>query len=265
MNMLAQIQTNNSTQQVNMSSLELVDYINLHRQEVATTEKQYIELQHSDFLKKVSLVIPKDAGNFSSVYKDSQNRNRPCYVFPKREACLMAMSYSYELQARIFDRMTAMEDALKRPAPLLPDFTNPAEAARAWAEQFEAKQIAEQQIAVLAPKAIALDTIADTSNTYCLRHCAKTIGIRESDLIQLLIDKRWIYREPSKTPGKSGKLQPHAPYVSNKVFINRLSPVITNQYTGEERVHTNMRVTAFGLTRIAGLVNKVRKAEQVAA
>lgn len=117
----------------------------------------------------------------------------------------------------------------------------------------------KQHVAELAPKAEALDTIADTTNTYCLRNCAKTIGIKESELIQLLIDKKWIYREPSKTPGKSGKLQPHAQYVTNKVFINRISPVITNQYTGQEMVHTNMRVTAFGLTRITGLVNKNRK------
>lgn len=148
--------------------------------------------------------------------------------------------------------------------PALPNFANPAEAARAWAEQFEAKQIAEKQVAELAPKAEALETIADTSNTYCLRECAKTIGIQEKELIQLLLDKKWVYREPSKTPGKSGKLQPHAQYVLNKVFINRISPVITNQYTGQEMVHTHMRVTAFGLTRITGLVNKTRKEKKVA-
>jgi hypothetical protein len=31
------------------------------------------------------------------------------YRFPKREASLMAMSYSYELQAKVFDKMTALE------------------------------------------------------------------------------------------------------------------------------------------------------------
>ena len=41
MNMLAQIQNDNNTDQVTMSSPELVDYINAHRQEVATIEKPY--------------------------------------------------------------------------------------------------------------------------------------------------------------------------------------------------------------------------------
>ena len=151
----------------------------------------------------------------------------------------------------------AMEEALKKPAITLPDFTDPAEAAMAWAEQYKAKQLAEKQVAVLAPKAQALDTIADTSQTYCLRECAKTIGIKESDLIDLLLLKKWIYREPSSNPKKKGKLQPYAQYVTCGVFINRASPVMADSF-GVERVHLNMQVTAFGLTRITGLVNKNR-------
>lgn len=261
MNSLTQIHPNNNTAQVNMSSLDLVDFINEYRKQVATVEKPYAELSHSDFLKKVPKVLGwEGVGKFSDTYTHPQNgQTYPCYRFPKREACLMAMSYSYELQAIVFDRMTAMEEQLKKPVIALPNFTNPAEAARAWAEQFEAKQLAEKQIAVLAPKAEALDTIADTTNTYCIRECAKNIGIREKDLIQLLIDKKWVYRDADR------KLQPHAQYVLNKVFTNRTSPVITNKNDGQERVFLHMRVTAFGLTRIAGLVNKVRKAQQVAA
>lgn len=115
------------------------------------------------------------------------------------------------------------------------------------------------KVAVLAPKAEALDTIADTSNTYNIRECAKNIGIREKDLIQLLIEKKWIYRDSDR------KLQPHAQYTLNKVFTNRASPVIVNKYDGQERVFLHMRVTAFGLTRITALVIKMRKLQQVAA
>ena len=257
MNMLAQP---SSTDQVTMSSLEIVDFINAHRQAVATIEKPYVELHHRSFMSKVPQVLgAKDAAKFiaSSFYQGngSAKIERQIYVFPKREACLMAMSYSYELQAQIFDRMTAMEDALKKPVIALPDFTDPAEAAMAWAEQYKAKQLAEKQVAVLAPKAQALDTIADTSQTYCLRECAKTIGIKESDLIDLLLLKKWVYREPSSSPKKKGKLQPYAQYVTCGVFINRASPVMADGF-GVERVHLNMQVTAFGLTRITGLVNK---------
>ena len=109
-----------------MTSLELVDFINASR---ASGEAI---LRHDDFLRKVLIVLGEgDARKFSDIYKDSMNRTRPLFVFPKREACLMAMSYSYELQARVFDRMTELEE--KQKAPALPNFSNPAEAARAWA------------------------------------------------------------------------------------------------------------------------------------
>lgn len=260
MNMLAQIQNDNNTDQVTMSSPDLVDYINAHRKEVATIEKPYKELRHDHFMAKVPQVLGEKAAPIflgTDIYTNGTGGTvqRQIYRFPKREACLMAMSYSYELQAQIFDRMTAMEEALKKPAITLPDFTDPAEAAMAWAEQYKAKQLAEKQVAVLAPKAQALDTIANTSQTYCLRECAKTIGIKESDLIDLLLLKKWIYREPSSNPKKKGKLQPYAQYVTCGVFINRASPVMADSF-GVERVHLNMQVTAFGLTRITGLVNK---------
>ncbi|MFW8695919.1 hypothetical protein ACOI9Y_35660, partial [Mesorhizobium japonicum] len=83
---------------------------------------------------KVPKVL-KDAPNFRDVYRDAQNRTQDCYRFPKREACLMAMSYSYELQAAVYDHMTDLEEKGKgRVIATLPDFSNPAAAARAWAE-----------------------------------------------------------------------------------------------------------------------------------
>ena len=88
---------------VTMISLELVDFINSHRAEGAPT------LAHSDFLKKVPRVLKKDAGKFSHIYLDSLNRRQKCYRLPKRECCLMAMSYSYDLQAAVFDHMSELE------------------------------------------------------------------------------------------------------------------------------------------------------------
>ena len=162
----------------------------------------------------------------------------------------------------VFEQLEEVYFSVKEKShlPALPNFADPAEAAIAWANEYKAKQLAEKQVAVLAPKARALDTIADTSQTYCLRECAKTIGIKESDLIDLLLLKKWIYREPSSNPKKKGKLQPYAQYVTCGVFINRASPVMADSF-GVERVHLNMQVTAFGLTRITGLVNKNKGVE----
>lgn len=199
--------------------------------------------------------------------KPTAGRSAKVYVFTgekgKRDSIIVVAQLCPEFTARLVDRWQELERKDAQPVE------KPKELSRMELIQiaFEAEKeniALRGELAIAAPKAEALDVIADTSNTYCLRECAKTIGIQEKDLIQLLIDKKWIYREPSKTLGKAGKLQPHAQYVMNKVFINRISPVITNQYTGQEMVHTHMRVTAFGLTRITRLVNKTKKEKKVA-
>jgi len=96
---------------VTMTSLELVDFIN------STRKDGEPELRHADFLAKVNQVLGTEMSEkFRSSYKDSMNRKKPCYKLPKREACLMAMSYSYELQAKVFDRMTELEEKVSAPA-----------------------------------------------------------------------------------------------------------------------------------------------------
>lgn len=98
----------NGAATVTMTSLELVEYINSQRAEGDAV------LAHSDFLKKVPQVLgEKVAGNFSGYYKATNGKQNPMYTFPKREACLMAMSYSYDIQAKVFDRMTELEEREK--------------------------------------------------------------------------------------------------------------------------------------------------------
>lgn len=114
-----------------MTSLELVDFINAYRKKQADIagadfpSKDFAKVEHGDFLKKVSKVLKvKDlvAGNFSSYYIAANGKTNPMYVFPKRESCLMAMSYSYELQAAVFDHMTALEAKPIQPVALPNDY-----------------------------------------------------------------------------------------------------------------------------------------------
>ena len=97
-----------------MSSLEMVEFINADRKEQAKEGKPFAKLDHADLIKKVPRVLGKDAGKFSGVYRGGNGQDRPCFYFPKREACLMAMSYSYQLQAKVWDRMVALEAELSR-------------------------------------------------------------------------------------------------------------------------------------------------------
>lgn len=144
-----------NTATITMTSLEMVDFINYQRGEGEAV------LAHSDFLKKVPQVLGEEvAGKFSRYYKASNGKQNPMYSFPKREACLMAMSYSYDLQAKVFDRMTELEAKASSNVIAMPNFSNPAEAARAWAAEYEARQLAERTKAEIGSRreATAMNT-----------------------------------------------------------------------------------------------------------
>lgn len=149
---------------VTMSSLELVEFINSQRGEGEA------ELRHADFLEKVIKVLGEEiSGNFRSSYKDSMNRDKPCYNFQKREACLMAMSYSYDLQAKVFDRMTELESH----APALPKTYK--EALLALVEKVEQIELLESQAQIDKPKALFADSVACADTTILIGELAKIL------------------------------------------------------------------------------------------
>lgn len=108
-----------SNEALTMSSLEMVDYINADRKAKAEAEgykfpcKKYRKLEHRSFMNKVPKVLGDAAAKFfatdSYINGTGGKVERDICNFPKREACLMAMSYSYELQAQVFDHMTQLE------------------------------------------------------------------------------------------------------------------------------------------------------------
>lgn len=75
-------------EELRITSLELVDIINQFRKvESETIGKQYKELKHKDFMKKIRKELEvlktlglEDKGNFSPIsYTDNMNREKPCY------------------------------------------------------------------------------------------------------------------------------------------------------------------------------------------
>lgn len=197
----------NTKNTVTMTSLEIVDFINAHRQESGNTTV----LRHDDFMRKVPNVIgeslaPKFFG--ASFYTNGAGHQvaRNIYNFPKREACLMAMSYSYELQAQIFDRMTALEQQLllvNRPSYMIED---PVERAKKWIEETTAKQETEAKlieaqhvIEVQTPKAEVFDAVLDRDRIYTIREFAQRTGVKEKVVKDWIVEKRWATGASAKT------------------------------------------------------------------
>lgn len=238
-----------------MTSLELVDFINADRKQraeaagAAFPSKGFAELRHDDFLRKVPEVLGEEhARNFSAMFPvavgNGATRKSKGYRLPKREACLMAMSYSYDLQAKVFDRMTALEAAQPvKPAVQLPDFTDPAEAAIAWAAEYRGKREAEGALAIAAPKAAALDLISAGHDTVTITEAAKVLGIKRAALVARMHADGWIYRQNQSWVAydqhiKNGRLQ----YKEARY---------TDEKTGMECVKPYCHITQKGLAKLA--------------
>lgn len=95
-----------------MSSVELVDVINSMR------EPGSAELRHDHFMAKIDKHPGIDGPKFRGIYRDSLNREKPCYHLPKREAELMVMSESLEVQTKVLDRLIELEGAAPTPRRL---------------------------------------------------------------------------------------------------------------------------------------------------
>ncbi|WP_257812302.1 phage antirepressor KilAC domain-containing protein [Aggregatibacter actinomycetemcomitans] len=90
----------------------------------------------------------------------------------------------------------------QKPTALLPDFTNPAESARAWAEQYEKRELAEQKLIAAQPKVAFVDHYVDVGTSKSLREVAKILKMPERAMIARLIEDKLLYRQ-------SNNLLPH--------------------------------------------------------
>ena len=91
--------------EVTMSSIEILEIINEARKvEAERTGLKWIYLRHDNFMSKVPKVLGEEnAPKFLGTQKYGNNNSRQVYNLPQREAFLMVMSESYDLQAKLYD------------------------------------------------------------------------------------------------------------------------------------------------------------------
>ena len=164
---------------------------------------------HSDILKairKMETAWEKVAQGKLSLgsYKDANGQNRPCYILTKRETLFVATKFKDEERAKLILRWEELETNQRKNALALPDFTNPAEAARAWAQEYEQKMIAtkradeaEQQVITLTkeieamgPKVSYYDMILNNKSTVLTTQIALDYGMSAKAFNIMLFDKR---------------------------------------------------------------------------
>ncbi|QKL02643.1 transporter [Pseudomonas sp. NY5710] len=194
-----------------MTSLELVDFINDDRKAKAYAAgmsfpcEGYPKLMHKNFLAKVPEVLGATSADFSADLPDGYGRARRGYSFPKREACLMAMSYSYELQAKVFDRMTALESKPAAPADL-----SKLEILQMALESEKARVLLTVQVEAQAKKIDHLENLFKEGMSH-VQFCKGLNGVNVMQVGHFLEGRNWLYNE-----SKSGTRYRVAAYARDK-------------------------------------------------
>ena len=235
MPMITQFQENQKT----MSSREIAELC----------EKEHFHVKRD--CEVVFRGLNLDASKFGCTYLDSMNREQTEYLLDEELTMTLITGYSILLRNRVIKRWKELEDKASKPVEL-----SRMELIQLALAAEQENQALKEHVAVLEPKAQVMDVIADTVNTYSIRDSAKTIGIQESKLIDFMLKKHWVYRENSR----HRRLCAYAQRVEQKVMVNKVSQVIA--CVEGDKVYTQARITAFGLTRLtalvaaAGLLNK---------
>jgi anti-repressor protein len=125
----------------------------------------------------------------------------------------------------------------------LPDFTNPVVAARAWADQVEARAKLEAQAKIDAPKALVFDRISEAEGLRLLSEVGKINGIGPRKIFEILAVKKLIFR-------RHGSWEPMQEYIDKGYFVLR-ERIGWTDTEGKDHVEKQLYVTPSGECWIA--------------
>lgn len=122
----------------------------------------------------------------------------------------------------------------------LPDFNNPAEAARAWANEYEAKQKLLTENKVMKPKAEYFDCLVDRNLLTNFRTTAKEFHMKQNQFINWLLENKFVYRD------QKGSLQPYSEY-ADYFHVKDVKSTAGNNWAGTQTLITPKGKEAFRL------------------
>ena len=173
---------------------------------------------------------------------EGKQRPEKAYHLEKRDSYVVVAQLSPEFTARLVDRWQELESGMGA----LPDFKNPALAARAWADQVEGRQVAEAALQRAQPVIEAHEILMESEGSLCITDAAKVLNMRPKALFAWLAAHRWIFRRKG-SPWLGYNAMIIAGFLEHKVTtITRSS--------GPNRVTQQVRVTPKGLAKLARVI-----------
>lgn len=220
---------------------------------------------HDNVLKTIRLLIERGVvlNTIPQTYIHEQNGQRYTeFLSNKRDSLVIVARLSPEFTADVVDRWQELEQQVSASNPVtpaLPNFTNPADAAIAWAEEYKAKEAAQAQVIELQPKAEALARISSSKGATGIRDTAKAVGMRQNDFVAWCVDdtkpvcRRFMYRDDR------GVLNAYSHRTSAGLMTQKLQSFVGHD--GRDRAEPRVKFTPAGVAKIAEMLEKERSRE----
>lgn len=184
--------------------------------------------QHAHIMRDIRKLLEQGVSesNFGlTSYRQAQpnggSKDVPMYQLTKKGCLILASGYDALLREKIINRWEELENQVRKSEIVMPNFSNPAEAARAWADQYEKnlaleannKELKEEN-QTLAPKGEYFDDLVARNLLTNFTKVAHQLNIKRKTFIEWLIRDKFIYRD------QKNKLVPYAKYAHTYFHIN---------------------------------------------
>lgn len=148
-------------------------------------------------IRKMLEALGKDAPSFGAIYKDAYGRDQQEYRLDRELTLTLVSGHDIPLRHRVVTRLAELES---RPAiDPMQALSDPA-VMRGLLLGYTEKVLAlESKVGELAPKAEALDRIADAEGTMNPTVAAKNLQVQPKQLFDWMRRHGWIYRRPGSS------------------------------------------------------------------
>ncbi len=219
------LQTNNQT----MSSREIAQLCNKDHRHV---------LRDIDDLNATYEVMALPKVGQSDYIADNGQSYRQ-FLLSKEQTIDLITGYRADIRIRINRRWQELE--AQASAPVIPATLS--EALRLAADQAELIEHQQSRLALVEPKAAALDVIDSSIGSINVRDTAKTLGIPQNKFVNWCIAHDWMYRD-NRNKLKMSSIRMKQGFMEERA--------VTYQGNSNERVATTQPLfTPKGLTRLA--------------
>ena len=219
------------------------ELVMVENNQVVVSSRQVAEIfgkQHKDVLESIRGILAAE-NSATKFFRESTFENRgkhyPEYIMNRDGFSLLVMGFTGKeamtWKIRYIQAFNEMEAKIRENTLIMPNFNNPAEAARAWAKEYEEKQKALAQVTEMKPKAEFYDDVTGSTDTIDIGSVAKVLNIPNmgrNKLFSFLREKKILNK----------RNEPYQEYVDKGYFRQ-----IETSWEHNGTTHINLKTVVF--------------------